>query len=76
MNSALDIRKYHLMERLMNISDDAIIKKLEAVIYFENTSDLSSKEMMGRVNISEQQIEDGIVVTHSKAKERLGKWLK
>ena len=76
MNSALEIRKYHLMERLMVISDDAIIEKLEAVIYFENASDLSSKEMISRMEISEQQIEEGIVVDHSEVKERLSRWLK
>lgn len=74
MDPSIELKKYHIMEYLMNISDLKVLEKVEKII--TESGNLSKKEMLERASIAEQQLVDGDVKTHEQAKERLSKWIK
>jgi len=74
MDSSLELKKFHIMENLMNVSDLKLLEKVEKLI--TESGNLSKKEMIQRASIAEQQLADGKVKTNEQAKERLSKWMK
>ncbi len=74
MDSSLELKKFHIMEYLMNVSDLKLLEKVEKLI--TESGNLSKKEMIQRASIAEQQLADGKVKTNEQAKERLSKWMK
>lgn len=74
MDTSVELKKYHIMEYLMNISDLKLLEKVEKMI--TESGSLSKKEMLKRAAIAEQQLADGNYKTNEQAKERLSKWIK
>jgi ElaB/YqjD/DUF883 family membrane-anchored ribosome-binding protein len=74
MDTSVELKKYHIMEYLMNISDLKLLEKVEKMI--TESGSLSKKEMLKRAAIAEQQLADGNYKTNEQAKERLSKWMK
>ena len=74
MDTSVELKKYHIMEYLMNISDLKLLEKVEKMI--TESSSLSKKEMLKRASIAEQQLANGNYKTNEQAKERLAKWIK
>jgi ElaB/YqjD/DUF883 family membrane-anchored ribosome-binding protein len=74
MDTSVELKKYHIMEYLMNISDLKLLEKVEKMI--TESGSISKKEMLKRASIAEQQLADGNYKTNEQAKERLSKWMK
>lgn len=74
MDTSIELKKYHIMEYLMNISDLKLLEKVEKVI--TESASLSKKEMLKGASIAEKQLADGDFKTNEQAKERLSKWIK
>ena len=74
METSVELKKYHIMEYLMNITDLKLLNKVENLI--ADNQEMSKKEMIKRASIAEEQLANGDFKTHSQAKEQLGKWLK
>lgn len=74
MDSSVELKKYHIMEYLMNISDLNLLEKVEKMI--TESGSISKKEMLKRASIAEKQLEEGNFKTNEQAKERLSKWIK
>ena len=74
MNTSVELKKYHIMEYLMNISDINLLDKVEKMII--DSGELSQKEMNKRALIAEKQWETGEYKTNDQVKERLSKWIK
>ena len=74
MDSSVELKKYHIMEYLMNISDLKLLEKVEKMI--TESGSLTKKEMLKRASIAEQQLVEGNFKTNEQAKERLSKWIK
>lgn len=74
MDTSVELKKYHIMEYLMNISDLKLLEKVEKMI--TESGSISKKEMLKRAAIAEQQLADGNYKTNEQAKERLSKWMK
>lgn len=73
MDTSLELKKYHIMEYLMNISDLKLLEKVEKLIV--SSQSISKKEMLKRAAIAEDQLKEGNYKTHDQAKERLSKWI-
>ena len=74
MDTSVELKKFHIMEYLMNISDLKLLEKVEKMII--ESGSLSKKEMLKRASIAEQQLRKGNFKTNEQTKERLSKWVK
>ena len=74
MASQLELRKYHLIEQLLSLSDIEVIKSIENTISnFKNNED---QVLQQRANIAEEQLNNKQFKIHAEAKVRLEKWAK
>ncbi len=74
MDNSLELKRYHIMEYLMKITDINLLNKVERVIT-ENEI-VSEKEMITRASIAEKQLLEGNYKTHKEAIDKFEKWLK
>lgn len=74
MDASVELKKYHIMEYLMNVSDLKLLEKVEKLI--TENGNITRKEMLTRAAIAEQQFNEGNFKTNEQAKERLSKWVK
>ena len=74
MDNSIELKRYHIMEYLMKITDIDLLEKVEKVI--TQNYNLSEKEIITRATISEEQLKKGQYKTHQQAVDRLQKWTK
>ena len=74
MDASVELKKYHIMEYLMNVSDLKLLEKVEKLI--TENGNITRKEMLTRAAIAEQQFNEGNFKTNEQANERLSKWVK
>ena len=73
-DTSVELKKYHIIEYLMNCADLKLLEKVEKMIL--NAQSISKKEMLKRAAIAENQLKEGNFKTNDQAKERLSKWIK
>jgi len=74
METSLELKKYHILENIMSITDIKLLNRVEKVII--SSHNISEKEMVKRASIAEKQFEEGKYKTHSDVRERLDRWIK
>jgi len=74
MDNSLELKRYHIMEYLMKITDINLLNKVESIIT-ENEI-VSEKEMISRASIAEKQLLEGNYKTHDEAIDKFEKWMK
>jgi hypothetical protein len=75
----IEAKKIILIEELLKVEDEEIILKIESLLHQERNSDQEIKPMTldefhEMINQSQQDIDDGRVISHEELKRNIGTW--